>query len=548
MKNKLNKYTLLLVTALITTILSTLHLIIGFAKTPIGMVYTWTGHYYLDYFYYLQFIAQGLRGYWLPRQYSATDDPSIYLHLEPYVIIGQIGRIFHLSPASAYWMSVFVLVFILSLTIFLVIREVLINSFFKLKLVALLITLTAGPFFILVSDNSGLKINFFDYWASYGTFFKRFEPVPHHLLAHIFILFAFLLSYKFISKNDKTVSYSLGIGLVVSFLLIAVLTFYPFHVITAFFAIGMTLLFFLLKKLKEKNYKEAGLLFFYGLIIGGLILLAGVGINRFFFQTVFFQSTKGVEVGWRNFPALRDVMLNLGPVVILALFGLVPFFRRINSLGIMLTIFVLISFGLFYSSLDLVLNTHNGRFLSPLSYLLFSAIAVLGIEQLSGIFKGKKRIIAISFMVLLLLLFSLPGNIAAFKEKLNDKNLNSPITYLPKGIIKGFKFLDKQPEKGNVLLTPSQFLGTVIPVYSDRKTYVARHAATPNYLDKNLQAGNFYLGAMTDEEALNFLRKNSLRIVVLTSIEGYDVKTLFKYPFLKEIFRNKDIIIFRVNF
>ena len=241
-------------------------------------------------------------------------------------------------------------------------------------------------------------------------------------------------------------------------------------------------------------------------------------------------------------------MLNLGPVVILALFGLVPFFRRINSLGIMLTIFVLISFGLFYSSLDLVLNTHNGRFLSPLSYLLFSAIAVLGIEQLSGIFKGKKRIIAISFMVLLLLLFSLPGNIAAFKEKLNDKNLNSPITYLPKGIIKGFKFLDKQPEKGNVLLTPSQFLGTVIPVYTDRKTYVARNAATPNYLDKNLRTGNFYLGAMTDEEALNFLRKNSLRIVVLTSIEGYDVKTLFKYPFLKEIFRNKDIIIFRVNF
>src|SRR3989344_2373396 len=198
-----NKVLLIIIVSLISAIFVLFPVIIGNAKTPDGMTYLWTGHYYLDYFYYLQFIAQGLRGYWLPRQYSATDDPSIYLHLEPYVIIGQIGRIFHLSPASAYWMSVFVLVFILSLTIFLVIREVLINSFFKLKLVALLITLTAGPFFILVSDNSGLKINFFDYWASYGTFFKRFEPVPHHLLAHIFILFAFLLSYKFISKNDK---------------------------------------------------------------------------------------------------------------------------------------------------------------------------------------------------------------------------------------------------------------------------------------------------------------------------------------------------------
>ena len=145
------------------------------------------------------------------------------------------------------------------------------------------------------------------------------------------------------------------------------------------------------------------------------------------------------------------------------------------------------------------------------------------------------------------LLFSLPPNISAFVEKLNDKNLNSPISYVPKGIVEGFKFLDRQPQRSNVLLTPSQFLGTVVSAFTDRRTYIARHAATPDYLDKNLRTSNFYLGAMSDDQALDFLKKNDLQFVVLTSIEGYDVNLLFRYPFLREIYRNKDIIIFKTH-
>ncbi|OGK24577.1 hypothetical protein A2954_00100 [Candidatus Roizmanbacteria bacterium RIFCSPLOWO2_01_FULL_37_12] len=547
MKNKLNKYTLLLVTALITTILSTLHLIIGFAKTPIGMVYTWTGHYYLDYFYYLQFIAQGLRGYWLPQQYSATDDPSIYFHLEPYLIIGQIGRIFGLTAISTYWLSVIVLILILALSIFKVIREILKDRPFKLQFAAFLIALSASPFFKLINDKTGLQFNFYEYWASYGNFFKRFEPVPHHLLAGITILFIFYLCHKYLSNNSKNIKSSLFFGITIGLLLSAMLTFYPFQIIPVFFAIAITVMLYFLKNIKGKKYREA---FFVSLFIfaaGILILLSGLMINRFYYQTTFFQSTKGVEEGWRNFPPLKDVILNLGPVILLVLFGLERFVKKINSMGILLLTFVLISFSLFYSSLDLVLNTHNGRFLSPQSYILFAVIAVLGIEKIAEFFSLKKSSKVFNFIVFLLLIFSLPANIADFREKLVDKNLNSPISYLPKGIIDGFKFLDRQPEKGNVLLTPSQFLGTVMPAFADRKTYVARHAATPNYIEKNIRTSSFYLGAMANDEALNFLRKNRLKFVVLTSIEGYDVKKLFNYSFLKEIYRNKDIIIFKVK-
>jgi hypothetical protein len=237
------------------------------------------------------------------------------------------------------------------------------------------------------------------------------------------------------------------------------------------------------------------------------------------------------------------VILNLGPGLIIGLFGLLLFFKNFSPLKLIFFIFAVVSFSLFFSEANVIYQTHNGRFLSPLSYILLAVISVLGIEQMGNFFK-KKRVFIAFFITLLIFIYSLLPNITSFIALLNDKNLNSPITYLPKGIIDGFNFLGKYPEKGDVLLTPSQFLGTVLPAFADRKVYVAKHSATPNYIDKNIITSNFYLGYMSDSQAREFMIKNGLKFVILTSIEGYDVQPLFKYSFLKEIYRNKDIIIF----
>ena len=547
MKLNWNRLSLIVVVAIIVGILSILNVIIGFAKTPHGMVYMWSGHYYLDYFYYLQFIAQGLRGYWLPHQYSATDDPSIYFHLQPYIVLGQIGRLFRLSPIAAYWISVFVLAIILVLLTFFVIREILKDKPFYLQFAALMMAISAAPFFKLISDSSGLRINLFDYWSSYGTFLKRFEPVPHHLLAHIMTLLTLLLCYKYLKNPEKIITGGLLSAIVVSLFMATILTFYPFQVVMLFFAIALTTLFYFLKALKEKKYKKAVSSTVFILTLGGLVFLTGFLVNRFYYQTLFFRSTKGVEIGWRRFVPPEIVILTFGPAIVLAFFGFKSFLKKVNPLGIMFVAFITVSFALFYSTLDLLLNTHNGRFLSPIIYILLAVLAALGIEKIVQTFSLKHKTRAFIILLLLFLLFSIGPNISAFAEKLNDKNLNSPISYLPKGIIVGFKFLNKQAQKGNVLLTPSQFLGTVVPAFTDRKTYVARHSATPNYIEKNIQTSNFYLGAMSNDEAYDFLKKNGLRFVVLTSIEGYDLKALYDYPFLKEIYKNRNITIFEVK-
>src|SRR3989344_5863698 len=258
-----NKVLLIIIVSLISAIFVLFPVIIGNAKTPDGMLYLWTGHYYLDYFYYLQFIAQGLRGYWLPRQYSAVDDPSIYLHLTPYILIGQVGKLFHLTPIVSYWAAVFLLMLILALTIFYIIQTILKEKPFYLRLGAFLIYIFAAPFYQIISDSSGLKINLYDYWSSYGTFFKRFEAVPHHLLAHILVLLTIFLCYKYLQEGGKNIKFSLLSALAIGIVLAGILTFYPFQVIPLFFAIAFSALFYLLKNLRQKKHYEAILLFLF---------------------------------------------------------------------------------------------------------------------------------------------------------------------------------------------------------------------------------------------------------------------------------------------
>lgn len=526
-------------------VLTVLHVLVGFAKTPGGMIYLWTGHYYLDYYYYLQFIAQGLRGYWLPRQYSATDDPSIYFHLEPYIVIGQLGRFFHLNPISAYWISVFLLAVILALSIFLLIREVLKDRPFYLQFSSYLLALFAGPFFKLASTPAGLQINSFDYWASYGNFFKKFEPVPHHLIAHILTLITFLVYVRYIKDREKNILKTARYAFLLSLIMVVELSFYPFQAMLVFAAIVITSFFYSLYYLMKRQIRSSLSLLVFTCSVVVLSLLAGVLLKNIYDKTILFAKIKEMEVAWRNKVPIEAVLLNLGPTFILSLFGLKEFVKKINAMAVLLVAFVLMSFILFYSPLDRVLNTHNGRFLSPINYILLGSLGGLGIFYLSLHFGHLQKYLFV-FLTFLFLLFSFPPHIQAFLNIVRDKNLDSPISYLPKGIVDGFKFLAKYQEKGDVLMTPSQFLGTVLPAFTDRRSYVSRHPETPNYIEKNIRTSNFYLGAMSNREAHEFLQKNGLNFVVLTSIEGYEVKPLYRYPFLKQIYRNRDLVIFKL--
>ena len=65
------------------------------------------------------------------------------------------------------------------------------------------------------------------------------------------------------------------------------------------------------------------------------------------------------------------------------------------------------------------------------------------------------------------------------------------------------------------------------------------------YINRANFVNQFYLHGINNPAAENFLTRNNIGYVVLTSIEGYSMKDLEQYPFLKIVYRNKDITMFK---
>ena len=85
MKNKKYQWLTIITISLIVATINIFHVIIGLAKTPDGFTYLATGHYYLDYFEYLQHISAGIAGRWLPMNYFTTDPSLVDWRFFPYI-------------------------------------------------------------------------------------------------------------------------------------------------------------------------------------------------------------------------------------------------------------------------------------------------------------------------------------------------------------------------------------------------------------------------------------------------------------------------------
>lgn len=535
-KKDWNKFVLVFLISFIAAVFSIFHVLLGYARSSPGLVYMWTGHYYLDYFQYVQSFAQGMQGKWLLDNPLTTENTSTtFIGMWQNLLFGKLGYLFHLSPIGAYWWTVFLLLILFGFLIFKLIQQLLKKDPFGKQLAAYSLILFAAPFYEIIRIKGKIVLQYFSFWSDKSVLWKRFESIPYHLTANILTIFILLWFARITDKLNFLSLRNLVLETIgISGLIVFLLTFSPATALLLIVTLGLFNLINLIKQLFLKNKINASNLLIFSCIFLGLVLPAAFLIRNSITDS-YYKIAFDFEKNWQIKTDFRLFFLTHGPLFLLSFPGLRKYLKEFTPIRAIFLLFILISYIFFFSPIPGLLNTTNTRFLSPLSYTLFGVLAVIWIK------KAKNLLLS----CILLLLFFLPVNIKAFQDLVNDKNIFSPISYLPKTIIDGFKFLGKEREKGNVLLPPSQFLGCVLPIYADRKVYVARHNITINYLDKNIRTGNFYLGVMTEREAADFLRKNDLKFVILTSIEGYDVKQLFKYPFLKEIYRNKDIIIFK---
>ena len=322
MKNKKYQWLTIITISLIVATINIFHVIIGLAKTPDGFTYLATGHYYLDYFEYLQHIASGLSGRWLPLNYFSTDDFGVDSRFFPYIILGKIAWIFRLSPVTVYWMAVFFLTIFTLIGFYFIIDLILKKQAFHLKIIAFFIVIFSGPFYKIITDRGRFVLNPYDFWYGPSVFIRRFELIPYHALGVVLLLLIIIIINKIwgrlASLSTRTV-FVIGIG--VAGLMDIMMTFSPIALISF---VPALLVVSAIDFIREKNNRFK--IFLLNLII--LVLIIPVGL---YLRNTPGYGGIGFEMNWIERVPFWFLLLNLGPIVLFFPFGLAYFyFNRLS--------------------------------------------------------------------------------------------------------------------------------------------------------------------------------------------------------------------------
>jgi hypothetical protein len=515
-----------------------LHVIFGFLQTPAGYVYIADGHYYLDYLYYLMVISQGMAGRWLTANYLTVGDNYTNIRGTPYILLGHLARIFHLTSQFIYWLTVFILGFLLVFMFYLTIRKILPDKSVLLRIIILAIGVFSTPFYKMVISAGQLNLVPYDYWYGPSIFIRRFGAVPYHLLSSILILWLILyLSEALESFGKKTTTGVLKKAVTVSLIVIFLLMFSPFNLINLAVAVGITAVIYF--KRKVHRY----LIFF--LTMGALILPAGFVIKNMYGNPDLLKRISALELTWNENPSLIFLLKNIGPIIIFFPLGLIEFFKRSSVLKTMLFVFVLVSYVLFLSPVAQILGTHNLRFLSPVSYIFLGALGGLGMLKVAEISKKYRKPIACILFLILMIYFSVFNYETLYNRAfgLDSSTPRRIIDYLPKQIYEGFKFLKNQKED-NVLTGPYEYIGMLVATFSGKHVYLGRILDTSQFEEKQALAMRFFQGNMEVDEAKEFFLKNNINVVFLTSVDRFPSENLKKYSFLKEVYKSNNVSIF----
>src|SRR3989339_720003 len=477
--------------SVIASIINIFHVILGLAKTPVNFTYLATGHYYLDYFEYLQHIAQGKAGDWLPVSYFVTNNSLVDWRFFPYILLGKIAYIFNLSPMFIYWLSVFLLTVFILIGFYWLIKIMLNQEPFYLKIFAFIIAIVSGPFYKIIFSNGRVSLDPYDFWYGPSFFYRRFEPIPYHLLGILLLILIIIITNNLWKKfNETTNKKVLLTGLTVAVLMAVSMTFSPFAL---FSFIPALLIMSFIYFIKEKKLRVK--IFLFNLIIFTLIIPTAILLRK--------------STGYGKYNFVKHLLF----------------------------IFTLISFGLFFSPIAYYLGVHNLRFFSGVSYIFYGVLTVLGIKNISILFKkySKATVFILSAFLILYSLFLVFNKI---KLKITDSDSRVPIvniSYVPNSLIAGLKTTATFQDIQNVLVAPYSNIRLLVPIFGSRRGF-------------NLDIANqFFTGQMKEEEAKRFFKKNNIGYVVLSYLDNYDLNSLRQYHFLKLTFSNRIIKVWQLK-
>lgn len=505
---------------------------------PKNTVNWFTGLYYPDYFEYLSFIKQGQQGHILLQNLFTNDDPTkIFTSWWIYPVVGYLSRLInpYLHLATVYWVTTLVLgVIYLSLNYY-AIAFLFKKESFVTKLFSFILLLTATGFY-------NLKFVPFDFWYSIGTPFSRFSfGAPHHQIAHIFFLSAIILLVK-IDPVTKLLHRTL---ILLFFSLLLLISSPPLlFLLWLIYFIGSASK--LLDNHRIKQFKLSLFNLLTPFVISAVFILP---VLFFLNQTVVTSPTIASVKKWdmQNFyyPSLWLFILTTGPLFILAILGLKEYFRKISFerlIFFLITVFCfffcLVPVTLFSNNILSLFGFHNLRLLISSSYIFLVLSSVLFLKKIFN----KKWLYA---CLVLLIFFTMPLY-TTWKNNLKTPYNAAYLQFMPNDMYSGLKSLESNNLQGTVLTSPNSSLGIAVPAVAGRTVYFGRTIFTLNYDEKQQKANDFYQMKMSEDEAIQFIKKEGITEIVLTTWEADRSKFESHYSFLKPILQNSQLIIYSI--
>lgn len=517
-------------------------------NTPPNTVNMLVGHYYEDYYEYLSFVKQGQKGNLIPiNLFDSNDRSNLFSPWWPYSLMGYVSFILHLDipPSIIYWISAgtfsFILLFLTNITVSTLLKKE--KSIIQLMSFLLIIT-SSGFFNIFDTLKDPLhKIIPYDFWYSAGSPFSRYNiGTPHHQITHIIFLIMVLFAINHFQKPLKLVTFA--VYFILSLLLLTLsppqlLLFWLVYLSSAIFTF-----------LKSKIHDPAKLVFLLPFITS-TICLAPIAylLYKYSFSSPVYIAGKLWDINHFYYPQLLLFILTTGPLILLALFGFIVYFSRLSFEKLFLFFITFFSFLFILVPINIsptggnilaFIGIHNQRFNTPHSYIFLGVAAILFIK---AIFKKPVRIVAVS---LLILIFSSLSLIGSWQTHSLDPYSVGFLQFVPNELYRGLQVLENDKDDAVVLASPQSFLGIIIPAVSNKRVYLGRSIFTMNLDEKTAIANKFYSMNLTPSEAREFLRKENIGIILLSTFEPNEKEFFEHYNFLKIEYKNSNLTIIRI--
>ncbi len=496
-------------------------------------------NYYTDYNFYLSRIRQGVEGHLLVHEKYTSEPHGGSLFQIVYLAMGWVGDFLTVPwdrPGDIYHVARIVFAFALLAMIVQFSKETLgkLNSVWW-TVIGFLLAVTASTWPKLVLEFDGWRFGGYMPWFSVMDSLQRITFLPHILIGQAMMIFLIIAvsSRKTLARAGNWIF----LGLLASLLYII----YPPGLAVVAVSCAYLWLFDRI---------------FWPRVVIGMISIPAV--LYFFLMLTIYPWKRLVEFDVLNPLAfnLWEYILAVGPILPLGFIGLlVALFKKEQRLK--MAVAWILAFFTIFVGFHFIPQQHPLRFAETLPHVPLAILTAYVLSILSNVNKPGKIAAKVIAVVVIAVGLGIMYSSWLWQRDFIDHKIVAAYPLVPSGsyvmyplkdFVAGMTFLGATTPRDSVVLS-MQTTGNYIPVYAGNTVYYG-HANTVKYEQKKVLVESFFAGTMDPVTAPRWIHKAGISYVYFGPQEA-DVAHLRSldatYPFLKPVYTNAHVVIYRVN-